>query len=78
VLNQGISGAKVLADRAGANALARFDRDVLTQPHVDTVIVMIGINDIGWAGAKLLSARDPPASVERIIAGLPPADRTRE
>jgi lysophospholipase L1-like esterase len=69
VLNQGISGAKVLADRMGTNALARFDRDVLTQPHVDTVIVMIGINDIGWPGAKLLSPSDPPASVERIIAG---------
>jgi lysophospholipase L1-like esterase len=69
VLNQGISGAKVLADRMGVNALARFDRDVLAQPHVDTVIVMIGINDIGWAGAKLLSPSDPPASAERIIAG---------
>jgi lysophospholipase L1-like esterase len=69
VLNQGISGAKVLADRMGVNALARFERDVLAQPHVDTVIVMIGINDIGWAGAKLLSPDDPPASVERIIAG---------
>jgi lysophospholipase L1-like esterase len=69
VLNQGISGAKVLADRMGVNALARFDRDVLAQPHVDTVIVMIGINDIGWAGAKLLSPADPPASAERIIAG---------
>jgi lysophospholipase L1-like esterase len=69
VLNQGISGAKLLADRMGVNALARFDRDVLTQPHVDTVIVMIGINDIGWAGAKLLSTATPPASVERIIAG---------
>jgi lysophospholipase L1-like esterase len=69
VLNQGISGAKVLADRMGVNALARFDRDVLAQPHVDTVIVMIGINDIGWPGAKLLSPNDRTASVERIVAG---------
>jgi lysophospholipase L1-like esterase len=69
VLNQGISGAKVLGDRMGANALARFDRDVIAQPHVDTVIVMIGINDIGWAGARNLSPGDPPASADRIIAG---------
>jgi lysophospholipase L1-like esterase len=69
VLNQGISGAKVLGDRMGVNALARFDRDVLAQPHVDTVIVMIGINDIGWAGARHLSPGDPPAVAERIIAG---------
>ncbi|HKE14944.1 MAG TPA: SGNH/GDSL hydrolase family protein [Kofleriaceae bacterium] len=69
VLNQGISGAKVLEDRMGVNALARFDRDVLSKPYVDTVVVMIGINDIGWAGAKLLSPDDPPASARRIIAG---------
>src|ERR1044071_10063142 len=69
VLNQGISGAKVLVDRMGVNALARFERDVLAQPHVDTVIVMIGINDIGWPGAKLLSPNDPPASLEPTIAG---------
>ena len=29
VLNEGISGARVLTDRMGVNALARFDRDVL-------------------------------------------------
>jgi lysophospholipase L1-like esterase len=69
VLNQGISGAKVLADRMGVNALARFDRDVIAQPHVDTVIVMIGINDIGWPGAKMMSPADAPAVPERIIAG---------
>jgi lysophospholipase L1-like esterase len=69
VLNQGISGAKVLEDRMGANALARFDRDVLGKPYVDTVIAMIGINDIGWPGAKMLSPNDPPASADRIVAG---------
>ena len=69
VLNQGISGAKVLEDRMGVNALARFDRDVLSKPYVDIVVVMIGINDIGWAGARLLSPSDPPASARRIIAG---------
>ena len=30
VVNQGISGARVLRDRMGDNALARFDRDVLS------------------------------------------------
>jgi hypothetical protein len=50
VLNEGISGARVLRDRMGVNALARFDRDVLSHPHADTVILMMGINDIGLAG----------------------------
>jgi lysophospholipase L1-like esterase len=68
VLNEGISGARVLTDRMGVNALARFDEDVLTHPHADTVILMMGINDIGWPDSVL----DPKAaapSTEDIISG---------
>lgn len=32
VVNAGISGARLLSDGMGVNALARFDRDVLAQP----------------------------------------------
>jgi lysophospholipase L1-like esterase len=46
VLNLGIGGNRVLSDGAGQSALARFDRDVLVQPGVTHVIVMVGINDI--------------------------------
>ena len=38
---RGHMGAKILADRMGVNALARFDADVLTQPKADTVILMM-------------------------------------
>jgi lysophospholipase L1-like esterase len=48
VLNAGISGARLLGDRMGVNALARFDRDVLSQPQIKAVIVLLGINDISW------------------------------
>ncbi len=68
VLNEGISGARVLTDRMGVNALARFDEDVLTHPHADTVMLMMGINDIGWPDSVL----DPKAaapSAEDIISG---------
>ncbi|MDQ6434219.1 SGNH/GDSL hydrolase family protein [Mesorhizobium sp. LHD-90] len=68
VLNQGISGAKVLSDRMGVNALARFDRDVLNQPRADTVVLMMGINDIGWPGTGL-APHDPEPTAEDIIAG---------
>src|SRR5262249_55196740 len=68
-LNAGISGGQLLADRMGTNALARFERDVLDLPSADTVIVMIGINDIGWPGGKLLSPQAPPMTAERIIGG---------
>lgn len=33
VLNASISEARLLGDGLGINALARFDRDVLSQPH---------------------------------------------
>jgi len=68
VLNQGISGARILTDRMGANALARFDRDVLRHKHADTVILMMGINDIGWP-ESILEPSAPAPSPEDIIAG---------
>ncbi len=50
VINAGISGARLLADGMGVNALARLERDVLAQPGAKSVIVMLGINDIAWPG----------------------------
>jgi lysophospholipase L1-like esterase len=50
IVNQGISGNRLLADGAGVSVLARFDRDVLSQPGVAYLIIMEGINDIGITG----------------------------
>lgn len=47
VSNQGIGGNRLLQDGIGASALARFDRDVASQPGTSHVIVLEGINDIG-------------------------------
>ena len=56
VLNQGISGNKLLADGAGQSATNRFERDVLSQPGVKWVIFSDDpINDLGVASP-------PPAS----------------
>jgi lysophospholipase L1-like esterase len=68
VLNQGISGARVLSDRMGVNSWARFDRDVLSLTHADTVILMLGINDIGWPGTGLAPHEAAP-SANDIIDG---------
>jgi lysophospholipase L1-like esterase len=48
VVNMGIGGNRVLreADRLGASALARFDRDVLGRPGVRSVILFEGLNDM--------------------------------
>lgn len=69
VLNEGISGARVLRDRMGDNALARFGRDVLEHPRADTVVVMMGINDIGWPGTILVPEGEPAPTAEEVIAG---------
>lgn len=47
VANEGIGGNHLLYDGLGPNALARFDRDVLSQPGVRYLIVLEGINDLG-------------------------------
>ena len=68
VINAGISGARLLADGMGSNALARLERDVLGQPGVRTVMIALGINDISWPG----TAFDPHGrrpTLEALTAG---------
>ena len=67
VVDQGISGNRILHDLVGPNALARFDRDVLAQSGVRWVIVLESINDIGIPGAFGLSSQDVTAA--QIIEG---------
>lgn len=69
VLNEGISGARVLTDQLGVNALARFNDDVLAHPHVEAMVLMMGINDIGWPDSPLTASTEPAPSAEDIIAG---------
>lgn len=49
VVNVGISGNRVLRERSGPSALARFDRDVLSVPGATDVVLLEGINDINRA-----------------------------
>jgi lysophospholipase L1-like esterase len=58
VTNAGIAGNRLLHDAQGdlgtvfgVNALARFDRDVLSQAGARFVIVLLGTNDIGQPGS---------------------------
>jgi lysophospholipase L1-like esterase len=53
----------------GDNALARFDRDVLSQPHADTVVLMMGINDLGWPDTLLVPKGEAAPSADDVIAG---------
>ena len=68
VVNAGISGARLLSDGMGERAAARFAHDVLAQPGMDTVIVLLGINDVGWPGSAF-APDAPPATAAAMIAG---------
>jgi lysophospholipase L1-like esterase len=69
VLNQGISGNRLLRDGAGVSALARFDRDVLVQPGVKWLMILEGINDIGL-GLRSGAAESDVVSSDDLIGAL--------
>jgi lysophospholipase L1-like esterase len=66
VLNLGVAGNRLLHDPNppagnpaeayaaffGQSALRRFDRDVLAQPGVEHVVVLLGVNDLGHPGTS--------------------------
>jgi lysophospholipase L1-like esterase len=64
VLNLGIGGNHLLTDGLGPNALARFDRDVLAQSNVRTVILLEGVNDLGGLARQ---APQPPAVHQSMV-----------
>ena len=54
VLNAGLGGNLMLHDSVwyGESATARFEHDVLDRPRVGTVILLEGINDLGFSEAR--------------------------
>ena len=63
VLNEGISGNRLLTNGTGPSAESRFDRDVLAQPGVRWVIFSDDpINDLG--------STSPPPTAEALINGI--------
>ena len=69
VLNEGIGGNRVLIDGTGPNALARLDRDVLSQAGVKYLIVLESINDIGHGAQPPRSPAETVTS-DMLIEGL--------
>jgi len=66
VMNQGLGGNRILHDIRGDSGLRRFDRDVLAQPGVTHVIVMLGTNDLRNRWAR----PEEEVTAEQMIAGL--------
>jgi len=70
LLNLGIGGNRVLRDGLGPNALARFERDVLSQAGVTHVVLLEGVNDLGTLTREAPATPEAhKALVEQIIAG---------
>ena len=69
VLNEGISGARILHDVTGPSALARFDRDVLAQTGAKFVIIALGTNDIGRTFFPRVP-NESPITAEQLVWGL--------
>jgi lysophospholipase L1-like esterase len=68
VVNAGISGNRLLRDEAGPSGLRRFRRDALGKARVRWVIVLEGINDLGFAGSADPGA--PQVTADELIAGF--------
>jgi lysophospholipase L1-like esterase len=66
VMNQGLGGNRILHDIRGDSALRRFDRDVVAQPGVTHVIVLLGTNDLRNRWRK----PEEEVTADQMIAGL--------
>jgi lysophospholipase L1-like esterase len=69
VLNEGISGNRLLHDVTGPSALSRLDRDVLAQPGAKYLIIAIGTNDIGRTYFPLPARPNEGITKEQLIWG---------
>src|SRR5262249_50920228 len=72
VLNAGIGGNLLLHDSAwyGDRATARFRHDVLGRPQVGSVIILVGVNDIGFSEIDRPTYKpNPDIPVPELIAG---------
>jgi lysophospholipase L1-like esterase len=72
VVDEGIGGNRVLNAAAccGPSAIARFERDVREQPSARDVILLEGINDIGFGRSHgLLTAPHTEVSALQIVEG---------
>lgn len=70
VADEGISGNRLLDNSAvfGPSALARFRRDALDIPGVRDIILLEGINDLGFNRGLGVSAAEIIAGYQRLIA----------
>ena len=71
VVNAGINSNRLLHNNPGMGAMARFDRDVLGVPGVALIVLLEGINDIGYSHTvpeQAVSAAEIVEAYQQLIA----------
>ena len=69
VVNGGISGNRLLRDGMGKALIERLATDAFALPRVDTVVLLIGTNDIAWPGTPF-AADEPAMTLDAMKAGF--------
>lgn len=67
VLNLGVSGGRVAEEGTGPAAVARLDRDVLSQPGLSALIVSEDVNDLGKLSREAPATPENRAAVVRAV-----------
>jgi lysophospholipase L1-like esterase len=70
IVNQGISGNRLLTDEIGEHLLARVERDVLDVPGVSHVLIHVGLNDVGLPGFIGHPEPGTPPTADEFTAAL--------
>lgn len=75
VANAGISGNRLLANSSifGLGVLARLDSDILSEPGISHLLLLIGTNDIGLPEVGFLLPEEDdtdPVTAAELIAGM--------
>jgi len=69
IVTAGIGGNRVIRSGWGPSALARADRDVFSLPGVHSVILLEGINDIGFSDTSVPGDPELKIDANELIAG---------
>ncbi|WP_424886845.1 SGNH/GDSL hydrolase family protein [Streptomyces sp. XH2] len=69
VVNQGISGNRLLTDEIGEHAFARLQRDVIDVPGATHVLLNFGLNDLGHPGSIDPHSPQPLPTVDELVDG---------
>ncbi|MCJ2187695.1 GDSL-type esterase/lipase family protein [Novosphingobium beihaiensis] len=69
VINAGISGNRLLAPGMGRPVVERIADDAFALPGADTVVLLIGTNDIAWPGTPF-QPDEPPMTLAALLDGF--------